>query len=254
MSDNLHLWHQVSETAKEHTKAANRDGQKITSINGTSVVMKATEMFGPVGIGWGYEIVEERFDNAGPILTRVNEGETPSVLGEQIMHTIRLKVWYVLEGQRGETEHYGHTPYVYRSKYGATTDFEAPKKSLTDALKKAFSMLGFNADIFLGEYDDPEYQRNQSVKADIRKAEGRDEALLQHQGEFESWIKAKARDIELCPYPSSAKRLANMVQTSAPKRAEAAQYPEDKYQATMERFNQVVRDRLETLKKEQNDG
>jgi hypothetical protein len=49
--------------------------------------------------------------------------------------------------------------------YGSTTlrdrkgniDKDAPKKATTDALTKALSQLGFNADVFLGRFDDNKY-------------------------------------------------------------------------------------------------
>jgi hypothetical protein len=34
---------------------------------------------------------------------------------------------------------------------------DAPKMSVTDGLTKALSHLGFNADVFLGEYDGNKY-------------------------------------------------------------------------------------------------
>ena len=36
-------------------------------------------------------------------------------------------------------------------------DDEAPKKAMTDALTKAFSHLGLNADVFLGKFDNNKY-------------------------------------------------------------------------------------------------
>ena len=51
--------------------------------------------------------------------------------------------------------------------FGPFTDEEAPKKSLTDALSKAMSWLGFAADIHLGRWDDNKY-----VNAAARAYEG----------------------------------------------------------------------------------
>ena len=61
-------------------------GQKITSINGQHMIKKATEVFGPVGIGWGWTVVEERFDKGGEI--RKDTGE---VIGNEVGHTQRLR-------------------------------------------------------------------------------------------------------------------------------------------------------------------
>src|SRR5207249_9372453 len=79
------------------------------------------------------------------------------VIGHDLIHKVRIKLWYVLDGKRGEVTHYGQTQFAGRNKYGLFTDEEAPKKSLTDAMSKALSMLGFGADIHLGLYDDNKY-------------------------------------------------------------------------------------------------
>jgi len=60
MNDNLKLWRAVEKTDPSLTKNFSRGGGfQGTAINPTSLVMRATEMFGPPGIGWGYEIVKE---------------------------------------------------------------------------------------------------------------------------------------------------------------------------------------------------
>ena len=58
----------------------------------------------------------------------------------------------------GEVEHIGGTQFSGTRKNGTPfTDEDAPKKSVTDALVKALSMIGFAGDIFMGRYDDSKY-------------------------------------------------------------------------------------------------
>lgn len=45
---NMRIWEQVQTTDTRYTKNAEVGGQKITNLNGTAMVMKASEMFGPV--------------------------------------------------------------------------------------------------------------------------------------------------------------------------------------------------------------
>jgi hypothetical protein len=45
------------------------------------------------------------------------------------------------------------------------TDEDAPKKSVTDALVKALSMIGFAGDIFMGRYDDSKYVNDLRAEA-----------------------------------------------------------------------------------------
>ncbi|CQD77934.1 Uncharacterised protein [Yersinia intermedia] len=44
------------------------------------------------------------------------------------------------------------------------------KKSLTDAIKKALSMLGFSADVWLGMHDNPEYKAENDIEFAIKNA------------------------------------------------------------------------------------
>ena len=143
MTDNLNLWKAVSKTPPEHTKAITGKSYNGTSPKPHYLVQKATETFGPCGIGWGFNIVDERIeDGAG--------GERLSIA--------RVRVWYIWNDKRGEVEHIGGTQFSgTRSSGKPFTDEDAPKKSVTDALVKALSMIGFAGDIFMGRYDDSNY-------------------------------------------------------------------------------------------------
>lgn len=164
MSDkpNMNIWKSVEKTDPSYTKAFTQNGGG-TAINGTYTEMRATEIFGPKGIGWGVKVIEERFDKGAPIFQKVKDSagvEISQVIPDgaggvvcEVNHTVRITLWFIQDGQRGEIEAYGCTPYITKNKYGLATDGEAPKKSLTDAMKKALSGLGFSADIFLGLYD-----------------------------------------------------------------------------------------------------
>ncbi|MFQ6345988.1 hypothetical protein ACQRBV_22835 [Pseudomonas sp. R11F] len=166
---NMQIWSKVDKTDTRFTKKAKVNGQDITSLSGTAMVMKATELFGPVGIGWGWKIVEERFDEGHEIF--IGEGDKRACIGREIGHTVKIALWFTQDGMRGEIEQYGCTRYQYKTSYGMTTDGEAPKKSLTDAIKKALSMLGFSADVFLGLFDDQDYVNALEDEQAIEQAE-----------------------------------------------------------------------------------
>jgi hypothetical protein len=147
MTDNLKLWHQVEKTPIEHTKNITGKSYKGTSPKPHYLVQKATETFGPCGIGWGFS-VEERIESGAMIADGFFEK----------MHIAKVKVWYKWGGERGEVEHIGGTVFSGKYASGKTfTDEDAPKKSVTDALVKALSMIGFAGDIFMGRYDDSKY-------------------------------------------------------------------------------------------------
>ncbi|SDQ68069.1 hypothetical protein SAMN05216487_3238 [Pseudomonas sp. UC 17F4] len=187
-STNMRIWDQVDKTDTRFTKSAEVGGQKITSLNGTAMIMKATEIFGPVGIGFGWSVMEERFDEGSEMVS--GEGDKRLVLGRELNHTIKIRFWFELDGKRGEIEQYGCTRYLYKSKYGTTTDGEAPKKSLTDAIKKALSMLGFSADVFLGMFDDQNYVQQLQAEQAIEQAEDREAEIERQKQERLDYIKS----------------------------------------------------------------
>lgn len=154
MSENLELWHKVEKTPESQTKAITGKPYKGTSPKPYFLVQKATETFGPCGIGWGFEIVNERVENGAD--------------GDKV-HIAHIRVWYEWNGKRGQVEHVGQTMLAGKNRNGPFTDEDAPKKSVTDALVKALSMIGFAGDIFMGRYDDSKYVSE--LKEEERRAE-----------------------------------------------------------------------------------
>jgi hypothetical protein len=50
-------------------------------------------VFGPCGLGWGVQILSERFER----------------FADEALHIAHVKVWYVQDGKRGEIEQMGQT-------------------------------------------------------------------------------------------------------------------------------------------------
>jgi hypothetical protein len=155
MTDNLELWKSVEKTDPKHVKAITGKSYQGNSPKPHYLVHKATETFGPIGIGWGFTIEDERIEDGA---------------GGERMHIARVKVWFKWRGERGEVEHIGGTQFSgVRSSGKPFTDEDAPKKSVTDALVKALSMIGFAGDIFMGRYDDSKYVS--ALRAEAEEAE-----------------------------------------------------------------------------------
>jgi len=136
MSDNLKLWDSVEKTNPEHTKSANVRGNKITAIAPQRQIKNATEKFGIYGQAWGFESIE--FDYA--MLDKT---------GIVIFHG----VFYFPDGKFPITSSIS----AYRDNAQTKPDADFAKKVETDALTKALSKLGFNADVFMGLFDDHKY-------------------------------------------------------------------------------------------------
>jgi hypothetical protein len=138
-NDNLKLWQLVEKTDPKYTKPFSKAGGfSGTAINATYLVHKATSLWGPIGGAWGPVVEDEKYVTGA-------DGT--------IIHVLRIRFRH----PGGEFPSYGQTTFVGKNKNGQFTDEEAPKKSLTDAITKALSMLGFSADVFLGLYDDNKY-------------------------------------------------------------------------------------------------
>ncbi len=149
MSKNLALWSLVEKTDPAHVKPITGKSYSGNSPKPHWLILKATEMFGPCGIGWGFQVVDERIENG-------SDGDR--------MSFARVRLWYEWDGRRGEVEHVGGTPFSGKRKKKNPTDQDiffadedAPKKSVTDAIIKALSLIGFAGDIFLGRWDDSKY-------------------------------------------------------------------------------------------------
>lgn len=202
------LWASLSKTAPEATKTSTQQGRQQTSIDGYWMIQRATETFGPCGIGWGYEIVEERWDEGAPIPVKQEDGSILQLGGKT--HTIKLKLWYTLDGKRGEVVQFGHTPAVYRSKYGASDDSEAPKKSLMDAIKKCLSMLGMSADVFRGQFDDQDYRATLEAESQIEKAENKQAEIEEKQRELADYVTKHIDLIKTATQESEVKGIVKL--------------------------------------------
>ena len=143
MSDNKALWKRAFITDPSAVKPITGKQYKGNSPKPYWIVERLTEEFGPCGIGWGFSIISERFERFG---------DTES------LHIAVVRLWYVMDDKRGELEQVGQTRGSYMSAAGKfIVDEDAPKKSVTDALVKCASYLGFAGDIFSGMWDDSKY-------------------------------------------------------------------------------------------------
>ena len=140
--DNMKLWQSVCVTDPKAVKPITGKQYKGNSPKPYWVIQRATEVFGPCGLGWGVQILSERFER----------------FGDEALHIAHVMVWYMQDGKRCEIEQMGQTRAAYNSAAGKyIVDEDAPKKSATDGMVKCLSMLGFAGDIFSGQWDDSKY-------------------------------------------------------------------------------------------------
>lgn len=146
---NLALWKQVEKTNPAHTKKV-EFGRKFTAIDAHSQIMAATEAFGPCGIGWGVS------DSKYTLI--VVDANDPHY--NLISYTALL--WFKQGGETGSFDISADIElFEYSNKHSKWSRVEdTHKKVKTDALTKGLSWLGFNADVFLGKFDNNKYVRD----------------------------------------------------------------------------------------------
>lgn len=149
--DNKALWKRAFTTDPRAVKPITGKQYSGNSPKPYWIVERLTDEFGPCGIGWGFTILNERMER---------------LTDTDVLHVAVVRFWYeyettdcgVVRKARGEFEQIGQTKAVYAKKDGTLlVDEDAPKKSVTDALVKCASYLGFAGDIFSGMWDDSKY-------------------------------------------------------------------------------------------------
>ena len=140
--DNMKLWQSVETTDPNFTKKVNQRGG-FTAIGAQYQLRTATETFGPFGNGWGVEGERiEKWEDVG-------------------LAVYQATLWYLtyedfdVDGTVSRNEIPIHSSIKYQSNGRVDDDFM--KKVATDALTKGLSKLGFNADVFMGKFDDNKY-------------------------------------------------------------------------------------------------
>ncbi len=133
---NLELWLSVEKTDPKHTKQANVRGNKITAIAPQYQLFNATREFGKYGETWGFKSLKHDYS-----------------LVDKFNLIILDAVFFYPGGEFPISS----SMKLYMNKDNTIVDADFAKKLETDTLTKALSKLGFNADVFMGRYDDVKY-------------------------------------------------------------------------------------------------
>ncbi|MFT6442499.1 MAG: hypothetical protein ACJASM_002045 [Salibacteraceae bacterium] len=163
---NLDLWNKVQETDPKYAKKANVKGNKMTSIAPQYQIKMVTEQFGTYGVTWGFkDIVLDYTLTSIPFKKEVTEGTYPNVkvLGKEdsFMGIVVFKAIFFFP--KGEFPIINSSS-LFTNNEMTKIDDNFAKKVETDTLTKAISKLGFNADIFMGMFDDPAYVNEMKKK------------------------------------------------------------------------------------------
>lgn len=155
-ADNLAIWNALGKTDPAHTKQFSRAGGfKGTALKPIWVERQLTDLFGPVGIGWG--MGEPTFQ-----IVVVGE-ETLVYCTVTCWHTSPVHTFVGVGGDKVASK---------RRDGGVFADDEAFKKAFTDAIMNAFKHVGAGADIHMGQFDDSKYVREVAREFAAQEAAG----------------------------------------------------------------------------------
>ena len=151
--ENMHFYNlgrEVPENAKKAIGAGRLKG--MTDINPMWRIKKLTEMFGPCGVGWWYEITSKQI---------ISDDTT-----NQKAAFVDILLFYV-DPETGRESHgipgTGGSSFVAQEKNGPYLSDECFKMALTDAISVAAKALGVGADVYFDK-DRTKYTGQEEVK------------------------------------------------------------------------------------------
>lgn len=128
----------VPEVAMKPINAGRLKG--MSDINPMWRIKTLTEMFGPCGIGWWYEIIDKRLEH-DPIT-------------KQTAAFVDIKLYYT-DPENGKESHgipgTGGASFVAQERNGPYMSDECFKMALTDAISVATKALGLAADVYFAK-------------------------------------------------------------------------------------------------------
>jgi len=193
---NLELWEKVQKTDPEYTKKGKKGAYQFTSISPIYQFKKATEVFGIQGLGWGVVVGSETF--------------TEKEYGTTVILSYDATLFFVHDGNRGEIPIHASEKASYQTQGQngyLKVDDEVRKKVVTNAKTKGLSELGFNADIFMGEFENPDYLEAVNNEFALEKAEDKIEEQAKQQEEYESWVNDSLELIGGCQSMNELQKL-----------------------------------------------
>ena len=135
MMGNMDIYNKVREVPSEAQKKIT--GGRLngfTDINPMWRLKVLTEIFGPAGIGWYYEIIDKRVEDGAA--------------GEKVV-VVDINLYIKHEGEWSKPiQGTGGNMLVAKEKNGLYTSDECFKMALTDAISVACKSLGIGADVY----------------------------------------------------------------------------------------------------------
>ena len=137
MTNKLEIWNKIKSVPKEFTKPIGGGRLKgMTDIKPQWRYLKMTEIFGPIGFGWYYEITSQWIEDGA-------SGERCAFTNIDLYVKLNDEWSKKIVGNGGSS-------FVANEKHGPYNSDECFKMALTDALSVAMAKLGLASDIYMG--------------------------------------------------------------------------------------------------------
>lgn len=189
--ENLNFYEQLRSVPKEAQKNFDNGRFKGTDINPMWRIKKMTEVFGPCGIGWYYEVVNRSLERSAD--------------SNVISAFIGINLYIKVDGEWSKPIYGegGNNFTTFNRKWSSIdTSDEAYKMALTDALSNATKQLGLGADIWFAndkshstKYD----VQQENIKADMIKpkpVQEADELRREHAEQARQFLIDNAKAFE----------------------------------------------------------
>lgn len=153
---NLDTWRELSRPPKEALKRiAGGRLSGMSDINPQWRLQMMTAKFGPIGIGWYYEMLDRWVESGASSLVA-----KPQEVGE-IMCFVSINLFVKIDGEWSKPIFgLGGSKLIEKEKDHYYNNDEGYKMALTDALSVAMKELGVAADIYMGLWDGSKYATN----------------------------------------------------------------------------------------------
>lgn len=158
-NENIKFYQLLREVPQEAKKNFNNGSFSGTDINPMWRIKRLTEIFGPAGFGWYYEVVNRHLEHASDNVTIC------AFVSVNLFVNINGQWSKPIYGEGGNTM----CSWIDKKQKISTTD-EAFKMALTDAISNATKQLGLGADVWF------ERDKTHSTKYDLQQERAKENA------------------------------------------------------------------------------
>ena len=177
-NENMKIYNAVRSVPEQATKPFDNGTFKGTDINPMWRIKTLTEQFGPVGVGWYYDVISERAEQ--------HLGTTMAI--------VDLNLYVKIDGEWSKPIYgTGGNALVKDTKSGQKASDEGYKMALTDALSVACKALGIGADVYW-QTDPTKYTKADKGAKSPQDAPQRTEAPKASKDTTESTKRATAQN------------------------------------------------------------